>query len=401
MRKYTYLTILFLFALFVLRTDVLAQIVTKSRSSFNLPLVQTQQEENFGRPNAIYIVPFVLDDSVYVSSEEWYKGFFYYQAMRLNQGDFLVHYVVTEDGNIWEGNEYGEVQRFGIEDPQNIPVIIAYLADSDSGEFSNEAKNALGNLVVDIANRNQLELSQVYIKNVTYIATSDRKIITRIEDASALWSRGLASVVASIENKYNPDVAASNISLSLAGVDLPDTAVNYGQDIIVDVTVKNDGTTAIYEDTQFELLASKVGSGFSIFSINDLWLTPSSTSIMADGDSLLPNETKTFRLRIRVPLYFGQQTETFQLTNAYGDPYFNTTFNISLNINRLNKEAVEIVGSSVYIYVREQPDTVSPAVTKVSPGQRFVVVERSNGYVKIDIGNGKIGWVPSGYTAQL
>lgn len=400
MTKYVTFAFGLFFCTTVLIVPSFAQILTKQRPEFKLPLLSNVQDQNFGRPDSIYVFPLVLEGGAFIGDDEWYKGLFYYQAIRLNQGDFLMHYFVTSDGEVIEGNSYGEVQRFGLENPEHVPVIIGYLGEKGSQEFTNEARNALGGLLVDVANRNQIDLSQVFIKEPTYVATVDQEIVTRAGDASALWARSLGSVISSIENKYNP--GSETIELELLEVSLPEVAVDYGEDIIADITIKNNSSTAIYQGTDFEFVASKVSSGFSIFSINDLWLTPSTVSIMAEGEALLPGDTKTFQLRLKAPLYFGQQTETFQLINLLGDPYINSNFNISLNIKELEQDAVEITGAGLaFINVFAESNSSSAVVTKVSPGQRYLVVESANGYVKIDAGGGKFGWVNGVYTKAL
>ncbi|MCA9380090.1 SH3 domain-containing protein, partial [Candidatus Dojkabacteria bacterium] len=52
--------------------------------------------------------------------------------------------------------------------------------------------------------------------------------------------------------------------------------------------------------------------------------------------------------------------------------------------------------------VREQANTSSKVVTKVSPGQRFIVKERSgSSWVKIDAGENGQGWISTQYAKKV
>jgi len=67
---------------------------------------------------------------------------------RLNQGDLLFHYIVFKDGTVVEGNSKGEDQRFNVGNQNVSPVIIAYLAEEDSIDFSKKAKTSMSELFI-------------------------------------------------------------------------------------------------------------------------------------------------------------------------------------------------------------------------------------------------------------
>ena len=92
-------------------SEVFAQIIDQTKESLKFPKSVEEQKEAFALPDSIYIVPLKLEFDEYVTTNDWYKGLYYYQTFRLNQGDFLFHYFVTKDGKVLEGNSKGDEQR--------------------------------------------------------------------------------------------------------------------------------------------------------------------------------------------------------------------------------------------------------------------------------------------------
>jgi len=91
------------------------------------------------------------------------------------------------------------------------------------------------------------------------------------------------------------------------------------------------------------------------------------------------------------------------LINSIGKVYLGTNFDIILNIRRTGLDVVEITPTETgQLNVRDGPWYSSAIVSKVTPGQRFLVLERTtSGYVKLDLGNGKSGWVVVKYTRTI
>ena len=383
-------------------SEVFAQIIDQTKESLKFPKSVEEQKEAFALPDSIYIVPLKLEFDEYVTTNDWYKGLYYYQTFRLNQGDFLFHYFVTKDGKVLEGNSKGDEQRFALKDIQEKPVIIGYLTESDADDFSIEGRKALNSLVVEVANRNRIKIENIFVKSVYYQATEQQQIVGVPDIVAGRWERSLTEMTKEIATLYDPN--KFKFDLTITTVKTPTEKVKYGDQVVAEITIKNNSPISLYESSDFEPIMTKVGNeDFSKFFVNGVWSGPKQTKIMAEGTSIRPGESKTFQVRVGVPLHFDKQTEKFHLVNILGEVYAGSEFEVTLDVNKSDLDVIEIANTPVgYLNVREQANTSSKVVTKVSPGQRFVVLERSgSSWVKIDAGANGQGWISTQYTKKV
>ena len=368
------------------------------RSNLAMENTESQQQDSFGLPESIFITPIFLESEEFITDYDWYKGLYYYQTYRLNQGDFLFHYLAASDGSVFQGNEKGEDQRFRIVDLPSNPIVIGYFAHKNDIDFSIAARTKLAELLLDIANRNAINPDNIFIRNIEYIARPNEAVDTKLSPIVGRWERSLKDMVNGIRGQYNP--VGRQYSLTIEKVELPASAVNYGDNVVVNITIKNSSNYILYQGTDYEPLVAKTEGSLSKFYLNGVWLSQTQAPIMQEGSFLKPNESKSFQLRLGVPLYFGLQEESFQLINSLGSAYQDTGFALKLDVKRLDKQVVEITQTETgQLNVRDNPWANSNVISKVSPGQRFIVLERTQtGYVKLDLGGGLVGWVVIKYT---
>ena len=386
----------------ILSVVTFAQIVDQTKDSLKFPKSIEEQKEALSLPESIYVVPLKLGFEEYVTTNDWYKGIYYYQTFRLNQGDFLFHYFVTKDGKVFEGNSKGEEQRVALKDIAEKPVIIAYLAENDSEDFSIEGRKALNELIIDVANRNRIKLENVFVKSLSYQVTEQQQIIGVPDIVAGRWERSLNDMTKEIADMYDP--TKFKFDLDITAVKTPTDKVNYGDQVVAEITIKNNSMISLYEGSDFEPLMTKMGKeDFSKFFVNGVWSGPKQTKIMAEGTSIKSGESKSFQVRIGVPLYFDKQVEKFNLVNILGETYDGSEFDVTLDVNKSDLDVVEIASTPVgYLNVREQANTSSKVVTKVSPGQRFKVIERlDSGWVKIDADANGQGWISTQYAKKV
>lgn len=375
--------------------------IDKTREDLQFPKSPTVQQENLMLPDSIYIVPIRPKFDEYTSITDLYKGIYYYQAFRLNQGDFLFHYLVTRDGELIQGNNIGEEQRFAFKDISDKPVVIAYIAEKNEDDFTNSGKDKLNEILIDIANRHRIKLENIFIKGLSYKVTEQQQIVGTTDIVAGRWERSLKTMISEITDKYDP--ARFRFELSVTSVKSPVKSANYRDQVVAEITIQNNSAISLYEGSDFEPILTKEGSdSFSKFFINGIWLGPTQAKVMTEGSSIKPGESKTFQVKLGAPLYEGKQVEKFSLVSVLGDKYKDTTFELEVNVNKIDGEVIEVAYTSVgYLNVREAPNTTSNVVTKVSPGQRFLVLERQSSWVKIDtIENGQ-GWVSAEFTKKV
>jgi len=167
----------------------------------------------------------------------------------------------------------------------------------------------------------------------------------------------------------------------------------------VNVTIKNTSEFIYYQDGDHDPIISLVSGDASKFFINNVWLSPTQAEFVKDSTVLKSGETGVFPVRLNVPLYFGEQSEQFQFSDITGKIFPGTKFTLKLNVKHPEKEVVEIIPTETgQLNVREAATSYSRVIGRVTPGQRFFVLERNNsGWVKLDNGE-KSGWVVAKYT---
>lgn len=390
-----------LLAVALVHGPISAVIIDQTRENLDFPKSPQEQNENFALPDSIYIIPLKLGFNEFVTTSDWYKGIYYYQTFRLNQGDFLFHYLVTRDGEIIQGNAKGEEQRFALKDAQEKPVIIGYLPGKDEDDFSSVGRNTINTLVIDIANRNRIKLENIYVKSLNYQVTEQQQIVAATDIIAGRWERSLKGMIEEITAMYDP--AKFKFELAVAEVKSPAAPANYRDQVVAEITIKNNSSISLYEGSDFEPLMTREGNEeFSKFFINGIWLGPKQAKVMSEGSSIRPGESKTFQVKLGAPLYEGKQTEKFALVSVLGEKYAGSEFDLELTVNDVDGEIVEISSTPVgYLNVRESANTTSRVVTRVSPGQRFLVLERQSSWVKIDTGENGQGWISTQFTRNI
>jgi uncharacterized protein YgiM (DUF1202 family) len=143
------------------------------------------------------------------------------------------------------------------------------------------------------------------------------------------------------------------------------------------------------------------GGGASKFFLNGIWSSLSQVPVMDDATYLKAGETKTFQVRLAVPLYFGAVSERFYLTDTLGKKYPNSDFTVSLTINHPPQRVVEIV-NTLQLNVHSNPLYSASTTNRVTLGQRFIVLQdNKEGWLQLDLGGGKVGWIVTMYTKTV
>lgn len=403
MSAYKKLTITILVFLFGLLTFSITAKVSAldiiSRSQMGIDETLVVQDDNFLQPDSIVITPIFIEGGEYISEYDWYKGLFYYQAVRLNQGDFLFHYIVTKSGLVFKGNAKGEENRIRMTGETSKPIIIAYFSNENDIEFDPVSKTGLSELILDIANRNAIDLDSVYVKSISFVAKQNEAVTAQFGLLGGRWERSLKDITTQLKPLYKPQ--AKTFDIQIISIELPTSAVNYGDNIVMNITLKNNSDFILLKGNPAEPIMTLSGSTSSKFFLNNIWSSLSQVPVMNDATFLRPGETKTFQVRLGVPLYFGQITEKFNLLDAFGKKYPSSDFDVSLNVNHPSQKVVEVIGVK-QLNVHNNPWYNAPVVNRVTLGQRFIVLEETNqGWLKLDLKDGRVGWVVIKYVKTV
>lgn len=374
----------------------------KPKSEFNIVALENSQVDNLNLPSSIIVSPIFLPGDLVIQDSEWYEGLFYYMANRLNQKDFVAHYFLSNDGQVFAGNSKGDEQRLNIEDPEgNKPILIMYLADKGQTDFTINAKSSLAELILDIANRNAIKLTNVQLRSLNFVLAPEKPLAMVPEQLGGIFEISLKQITTSLIPKYAPII--KNYNVELVKLENPTTAVNVDDIVKLKATIRNNSDFTLYQGTDYEPILTKKDDKSSIFFLNKTWLSQTQTPIMTEGSFVKPKEEKTFEFSINIPLYFGKQSEEFYIENILGQSYSSTANTITLEVNRPNFKVVEITDTETgQLNVRDGPWASSSVISKVTPGQRYKVLEQTtSGYTKLDLGLGKTGWVVTRYTKTV
>lgn len=400
MKKYLFVTI-FVVAIYCLFDCIVQHTVYANDSSLFISrqgwgsddnIVNFQEDYNF----PVRLVVVLIDkndlhsDSVYDIRE-----LYYYFATRSGIGDFPFHYLIASDGSVYSGNIYGDEAKINLSETEEA-IFIAYIRDG-SENLTVSSVDSLKNFILDVINTYAISPESVEVRDLNY-EFGEKLVLENISlsEPSERWQSDIEAIKTSILREYSPNEII--YSLELGEVQIPEEPQNPQETVEIKIKVKNTGDFNIYSSTASNIYVTR-NDPFdekSMFYINDVWSSLSRVALLDESQRLLSGEEGEFQFNIHVPLYPPERSEQFILVDPKGNIIEGTEFDINLKINATESTIIEITDTSVgYLNVRQTPG-LGEVVTKVTPGDRFIVLEYNEGYYKIEA-NGKEGWVVNTY----
>lgn len=392
-KGFSLLTIVFLFALFL--QPIYAEVKLTTAAEVNLDTTTTREDVNFNLQSRIVVVPiYSQSNDLKVTSEEFYRGLYYYTVEILGFNDIPFHYVISEDGRVFKGNEGGDERKIRIDGIGDDVIIIGYITNKSAARFTRDAEPKLTELLIEVASRNSIKPENIFIDGIQFVRNQEARIVTiEQKDIFGNWKTSLDKIVAEVSTKYTPKPKSykAEVSSIRASVD----SVNAGEQVLVAITIKNNGENGLYAGTASEIMIQKTDGNLSKFFLNNSWLSTTQAGIMTGTETLRPLQEDTFEFAVKAPLYNGIVTETFELRTIEGEKIDAPNFELALNITSTGKQIIEINPTQTNtLNVREIASGAANIITQVSPGQRFFVEEDAgNGWLRIDLGDGTTGWV--------
>ncbi|MCA9378999.1 SH3 domain-containing protein, partial [Candidatus Dojkabacteria bacterium] len=213
-----------------------------------------------------------------------------------------------------------------------------------------------------------------------------------------LWNTSLTSLLDKVRKQYSP--VPKQYQAQVVAIELPTTEVKPGETVVGSITLKNTGETGLYPDTISEIIGSFKSGPVSKFYLPEFWASTSQFSLLADDGVLLPGSEKKFDFRLNVPLYFGSQTEEFELKTVGGQKVIGGDFAVTLNVGRPDGVTVVEVGSTEtgWLRVRATASSAAAEVARISTGERYYQIgDAGNGWVQLRLTDGREGWVSKRY----
>lgn len=381
-----------------------AQYVSLSGSDIGLDESLDGELSEFVTPKSLVIVPLVPpSDSPDIDSLDWYKGMYYYQVTRFDLPAISFHYVITEDGKLIK-NKFSESDRKikFTDDRIEDPIVVAYLTKSGSLGFSPNAKGKVTSVITELVNKNSIPLENVFIKSIDFESGEDRSLNISLGSIFVGWENDLSRIIVDVSEKYVP--VERLYSVNLVELTLPKSEIEVNKPFDVKLKLKNTGDFPVYADSDSELILNLLDeeATFSRFFYNDVWASQTQVKIMKPGEVLLPGEEKEFALQFNAPFDFGDVSEQFSIVNLLGNEFLSEPLTVAVQLQKPEGEFIQISDTETgYLNVRSNPGIGGEVVTKVSPGQRFQVLERQNGWIKIKVDDQTSGWISGKYSKIL
>ncbi len=370
----------------------------------NLDISKTRIDDNYSLPTRIVITPVHSETEIAgLDADEMYRGIYFYTVEMLGFNDIPYHYLVSEDGELYKGNQGGDERRLRISGIGDNVVLIGYMTSKSSARFTTEAKDSLKNLVTNISNVNGINpLERVEVTGVKFNRDVESRTVTlEKKDLFGTWQTDLTEITNFASLQYNPQGRTYQIAVN--NVIIPDSEVTPGTEVVVSLDISNLGQFGIYGGTENELLLTKVGEGSSAFFLNNEWVSTTQVPIMSEDEYLLPFNNSIYDVRVKAPIFVGQITETFEIFTISGQKINTEPITITLNIARTDRPIVQIQNTETGVLnVRSEPSSVAQSFTQVSAGQRFFKVgDAGNGWIQIELEDGSRGWIASWYAQEI
>lgn len=385
-----------------------ANYIKLDHKDLNLDMTIAPKVQEYAIPEALVIVPIIPPSQDFnVETIDWYRGMYYYQTTRYNLPDISFHYLISNDGKLID-NDLSILDRKIVSNVDGIqnPILVGYMSAPGEIGFKPLSKEKVAQMILDIINKNNIPLENIYIKNIKFSQVGDRQLDIQLVDPFITWKNELTDIKNVIEVGYNP--VQREYKVEIVSIDTPQEEFEVGQEIEVGIRIKNTGHNSIYKDTSSEILLSKEvkpkEAGASIFYINNEWASQTQAYLMQSGSGsiLLPATEVEFKLKAKVPYSIGEVKENFIVTNVEGDQISSNSVELKIMIKKPEGEIVEILDTGAgYLKVRSGPTLDSKELTRVSPGERFFLVDSKPGWNQIKVNQDISGWVSSKYTKKI
>ncbi len=337
-------------------------------------------------------------------SSDLYRGLYYYLIVHAGFVDIPFNYVVTWDGKVYEGKAGGnDVQPLyspDTEDRFRNSVLIGYYGNNQ--EMTYAAQRAFVELLSTVQSNALVQDENVHPVIVSLASREEnqpsRLKVTDAQDRA--WMQSLSGILAQTsllppENVLTTKAKVGEVSYN--------REVNANENFVVTAEIENTGTIPWYKSgTKAVYLAtSNPRNHESAFFVTDKWL--SFTRVMtANEDWVLPGQKATFSFEVKTPLKPGEYKESFELLRAPDQWIDGSQFEIAFKVSAGDFDLVEILDTETgYLNVRDCPSAGCGEMGKVVPGQVLIKKGFDSNWYKVQLDDGREGWVFGKYVRDI
>ena len=341
-----------------------------------------------------------------VNFQNWYLGTAYYQITRYGTPAINFHYVISPEGELITNKNSLPERAIAVDGAELVNPIVVGLFVGDENGIRPKLRAKLEEILLNLANQNSIEAEKIYIKSLSFQETPSRSLVMKANDPYGTWRLDFEKIKEGIALNYAPSEKSYRVEI-IGELKLPKDLIEVNEEFEASLKVKNTGENVIYAGSGGEFFmtlkqSNKDKQDKSRFYINELWVSQTQAKLMAEGEVLRPGEEKEYIFKGRAPLEVGKVSEIFELVDATGKKLSDTPLTIAIDLEKTSGKIIEILETETgYLRVRETADFVSKEVDRVSPGDRFFVLQSNSGFFQIDLGSDKKGWVYSKYVKSI
>jgi hypothetical protein len=346
-------------------------------------------------PTNVILTPIFMPTQLRLTEESWIKGIYYYTVQRLGYSTLPYHYLIDSKGNVYDSFSSDE-RVLNIKDNSENTIVIGVLSQGNATSFSEEIKPALGELLIKVLNNNGIGINDVSVSGLRFNRNqSSNQVILEKNEIFGLWNNSLNSLLESIRPNYSPKLREYNIALDSVAV--INSNIVAGEETDGTLKITNKGPNNIYITDSTYLLVEKADGSNSRFYLNNVWVSQSQFPAVNEQQTFKVNQTIDIPFKVKAPLFLGEQAEDFKIKLIGNGQLNSDVFQIKLNVDRGSKKIIQIRETETnFLRVRSEPSTAAEEIGRVDSGGRyFVLEENENGFFRIDLGDGRSGWVAS------
>lgn len=366
----------------------------KTRDTIGLDNTLVEESINtYSQPTKIYLTEVSgYQEKLSNNPQSWIKLLYYYSITQLQLSDIPYNYLLTEDGNIYEGKSGGVGVNPGLMNGDNI-LLIGYM--SNKGTLTPRANDTLKTFLE--------ELSYEYGIKEPEIETVKLKIKQSEDSLSQLQYQAVNNSLSTTFSNITSNVKWSSTGHQDYKATI--TSVEYEKDVVigeklnVKVIIKNENNFTWFSDTDY-IYISTTENRESPFAINQTWDSFSKPTHI-ESKYVKPGDEVTLNFDLLAKSKPGEYSETFEILKT-DNKFPDTTFEVKFNITKGDYKLVQIYSPEYgFVNIRECRFYSCEKLEVANDGEVYIMLKEEENWYQIEFGEGKKGWVYTRYIKEI
>jgi hypothetical protein len=386
------LTTIFLLTIFSI--PVYAEVASRSEN-LDTSLANTENIK-YADPQKILLTQVTTSSTELENDpEKWFKSLYYHSITRGGFPDIPFSYVVTRDGQIFEGHSGGDGAVPEILGDEGA-FIVGYL--SNASDITVSAKVALEELIEDLSAKYGIQKGNVQVVELEKNSVGEEVIVSKVSytKSNSQFKLKATELINTLNYK-----SVGNLSYKTQIVKVDSVGeVKAGAKMKITLELKNVNDFAWFTDKDYIYVSTK-GDKDSDFAVNGVW-DSFSKPIHIENKTILPGETVTLQFDMYGGFFPGEYAEEFNVKKLDGEIFSESSFKVNMKVTAGDFDLVRIEETPTgYLNVRSCASTGFDQIATVDTGRTLVLREEEGSWYKVEYEDGKTGWVYAGYAQKL